>query len=317
MKSDRLLAILLLLQNHGKLTTRELAERLEVSKRTINRDMDALSAAGVPVFAERGAYGGWALSERYRTDLTGMKTEEMLALLFGAPSRVMQDLGMRKPFEDAFEKLLAASPEVIREHATRVRNKIHVDGAGWRRSEESFPFLPAIQEALWEQRELAIRYTRDGTETERVVRPLGLVAKQSIWYLAAEAENEVKSYRISRLNGAEMLPNPFDYPELFNLAQYWEQSTKQFMERLPRYASTVAIREEALEAFARRRYVNIQRTGEPRRGMIEAEVVFDTEESACQLLLSFGTAVRALAPQALVDRMKAEIREIEALYSDS
>ena len=153
MRADRLLSILLLLQVHQRMTTRDLAKRLEVSERTIHRDMEALSTAGIPVAAERGTDGGWFLLEEYRTNLTGLNEAEIQAL-FVKPSRLLADLGLGKASEAAFIKLLAALPSMYRRDAEYIRQRIHVDMSGWRRSEEAIPCLPTLQEAIWQERKV-------------------------------------------------------------------------------------------------------------------------------------------------------------------
>ena len=186
MRADRLLSILLLLQAHGKVTAPELARRLEVSERTIHRDMDALSAAGVPVYARRGAGGGWVLPEEYRTDCAGLNETEVRALFLAKPSRLLADLGLKHAAEAGSIKLLAALPAGHRRDAEHVRGRVHVDVTGWHRREEAVPLLPAIQAAVLGDRKVSLRYVRgDGSPIARVVDPLGLVAKGSIWYLIA------------------------------------------------------------------------------------------------------------------------------------
>src|SRR5689334_16595189 len=186
MRADRLLSIMLLLQVHRRITARELARRLEVSERTIHRDMDALGAAGIPIYAERGVGGGWALAEAYQTNLTGLNEAEIQALFLATPPQLLADLGLRQAADAALIKLLAALPAISRRDAEFARQRIHVDGAGWLRAREAVPFLAAIQEALWQDRKLRLTYQRaDDTTVERLVDPLGLVAKSSVWYLVA------------------------------------------------------------------------------------------------------------------------------------
>src|SRR5215468_2621132 len=200
MRADRLLSILMLLQVHRKMTASDLARRMEVCERTIHRDMEALGAAGVPVLADRGSGGGWRLLEGYRTNLTGLNEVEVQALFLSNPPRLLADLGLEKASDAALLKLLAALPAMQRDGAEYVRQRIHVDVAGWRQSEEAVPLLPVLQEAVWRERKLRFTYLRgDGVMVERVVDPLGLVAKGSIWYLVAAVEGEPRSYRISRL----------------------------------------------------------------------------------------------------------------------
>src|SRR3954452_14821897 len=206
MRADRLLSILLLMQTHRRLTAGALAERLEVSTRTIHRDMEALSMAGVPVYAERGAGGGWVLPDSFRTDVTGLTEAEIQALFVSMPARLLADLGLRQASEGALVKLLAALPAVARHDAEQARRRIHIDGAGWHQSAETVPALGAVQEAVWLDRKIGLSYQRgDGTTIGRVVDPLGLVAKGRLWYLVAAVDGAPRTYRVSRVLAAEIL----------------------------------------------------------------------------------------------------------------
>src|SRR5690348_7589110 len=158
MRADRLLSILLLLQVHRRITAGELARRLEVSERTIHRDMQALGMAGIPVTAERGTGGGWRLLAEYRTNLTGLNEAEIQALFLTRPPRVLADLGLDKAAEAGLIKLLAAMPSVSRRGAEDVRQRIHVDVSGWSQSAESVPLLPVLQDAVWQERRLRMSY---------------------------------------------------------------------------------------------------------------------------------------------------------------
>lgn len=178
-RADRLLSILLLLQNHGKMTSRELARRLEVSERTIFRDMEALCTAGIPVYADRGSTGGWALTEGYRTRLTGMKAQELMSLLLMNSSSLVDDLGLRGEFDSACLKLLAASPAELRRDAEVARERIHVDGAGWHQTSESSTYLPVVQEAVWEERTLRIEYERHDGDCSRRAAEQGHLGSES------------------------------------------------------------------------------------------------------------------------------------------
>ncbi|MFC5403522.1 helix-turn-helix transcriptional regulator [Cohnella soli] len=308
MKADRLLQILMLLQNEGRLTLRELAGRLEVSDRTVHRDMEALSAAGIPVYAERGSRGGWMLSEGYRSRMTGMTTGEIHALLLLQASSVVKDLGLTENADIAMNKLLSALPATARHDADFARRLIHVDGAGWRSAPDTSQ-LGVVQTAVWEQRRLRISYrSRDAAGlSERVVRPLGLVAKSRIWYMVAQTEpnEELRTFRISRLAGAELLPEPFDRPESFDLEAYWEQSTKRFVAVLPRYTAKVRIAASRWDEFEREAYVNAtgaQQWGRDSDGnalWIETEADFHTEAYAHKVLLGYGRDAIALSPESL------------------
>lgn len=315
MRADRLISIVLLLQNYGRMTTREFADKLEVSERTIHRDMEALSAAGIPVYAERGSSGGWSLSEGYRTNLTGMKSEEMQSLLLAHSSTLISDLGLGSVFDDAFQKLLAAFPARLRQDAERVRQRIHVDGAGWHQSGELLPDLPTVQEAVWQEKKLYMKYRRVKESVERIVDPLGLVAKGSLWYLVAAAEGGIRTYRISRIENARILEEPFERPESFDLAIYWEQSMTQFKMNLPQYPAKVKFNKLVLPRAANQRYLKIIDTSPAEEGWVNADVEFETLDSACEILLSYGQLAEAVEPAELREGVLALAEAIVSVYS--
>jgi len=289
MRADRLLSILLLLQVHQRITARDLAQRLEVSERTIHRDMDILSGAGIPVTAERGAGGGWALLDDYRTDLTGLNAAEIQTLFLATPTRLLADLGLRQAADAALIKLLAALPSVARQGAEYARQRIHVDAAGWQQSRDDVPILPLLQEAIWQERRVALGYRRgDGTTVERVVDPLGLVAKGSLWYLIAAADGETRTYRVSRVGSAVITDERCARPADFDLAAYWEQASVSFRANLPRYPATLRVVSAIVSQLSRVGYY------------------------AC--VLSFGPRVEVLEPRSLRDAVKRCAESIAALY---
>src|ERR1044071_3389822 len=241
MRSDRLLSIMLLLQIHRRLTARELARRLEVSERTIHRDMDALSTAGVPVTALRGTGGGWALVAGYRTNLTGLNAAGGQTLFAGLPASLLADLGLERDSDAAHVKLLAALPEASRADAEYARRRVHVDVAGGGgAADEQVPHLHTVQEAVWRGRKLFFTYGGDcGVAAERLVDPLGLVAKGGVWYLVARAsDGEVRSYRVSRVSGARVSEEACERPEGFDLAAVWAGSVARFKSGGPRFGAT-------------------------------------------------------------------------------
>lgn len=317
MRADRLLNLLLLLQNRGKMSSRQLAELLEVSERTIVRDIEALSAAGIPVYAERGSRGGWVLADSYRTNLTGMRPEEIVSLLLANHNELLKDLGIQGDFQAAYQKLLAAAPAPIRQDAELIRERLHIDGAGWHASEEAFPWLSAVQEAVWAQRKLRIRYRKEEGITERIIHPLGLVAKRNVWYVAAEQEpdGELRTFRISRLEEASLLDETFMRPEGFDLAAYWEQSTTRFKSELPRYVARVRTTEAGLDRLRKERFIKVlQVENSDNQGQILAEVDLQTLDWACGVILRIGRDAEVLEPQELRERMISEAQAILASY---
>lgn len=320
MRADRLFSIVLLLQSHRQLTSRDLAGRLEVSARTIHRDMEALSGAGVPVIAERGTGGGWSLMGEYRTNLTGLNEAEIQSLFVSKPSRLLADLNLEKAAEGAFLKLLAALPSVYRRGAEHARQRIYVDVTGWNRAEEAVPLLHVLQEAVWQERRVRMLYGRGECDAplERTVDPLGLVAKGSVWYFVAGTDGgEVRSYRVSRVQDVELLDEQITRPADFDLAAFWEQSSAQFRAHLPEYRVRVRVRQEIVARMPYAgRFARIERVGEPdAEGWVEVALRFDVEEMACEYALGFGTQLEVLEPATLRERVLAAAQNVVAFYS--
>lgn len=320
MRADRLLSILLMLQVHQRLTARELAKRLEVSERTIHRDMEALSGSGVPVVAERGTGGGWGLLEEYRTNLTGLSEAEIQALFLTRPSRLLSDLGLQKASEAALIKLLAALPAMHRRDAEYARQRIYVDTAGWHSAEERVPYLPVLQEAIWQEHKLHLTYERSDAVVERLVDPLGLVAKGNIWYLVAAVDAQVRSYRVSRIHAATLSEQPCVRPDNFDLAAYWHQSSSEFQANIPRYTVTARITQAGLSrAVHGGRFIQIEQTGEPgefdAQGWIPVRLHFQVKEEACGYLLSFGSEIEVLDPPEVREQIIQLAESVLAFYT--
>jgi predicted DNA-binding transcriptional regulator YafY len=317
MRADRLLSILLMLQVHTRLTARELAARLEVSERTIHRDMEALSTAGIPVFAERGSSGGWSLLDSYETNLTGLNETEIQALFLTKPPRLLSDLGLDKASEAAFIKLLAALPSTQRRDADYMRQRILIDVTGWRRSEDAVPFLPLVQDAIWQERRVKLTYRRsDGSAVERLLDPLGLVAKGSLWYLVAAAEGEVRTYRVSRIQDAALCDEAAQRPQGFDLAAFWAQSSAAFVANLPRYPVMVRADPAILSRMRYAgRYSRIEQVDPPGEdGRVRVSMVFELEEDAREYLLGLGPYVEVLEPPELREQVIDLARRVVAFY---
>lgn len=321
MRADRLLSILLLLQVHRRMTARELAKRLEVSERTIHRDMEALGMAGIPVTAERGNNGGWSLLEAYRTNLTGLSEPEVQALFLSNSTRLLTDLGLQKAAEAALIKLLAAIPSMSRRNAEYMRQRIYIDATSWHAStDDDISSLPLLQEALWRECKLLLTYQRtDNTVVEREVDPLGLVAKGSTWYFIAAIEQEMRTYRVSRVRRVVLLEQSCTRPPDFDLAAYWKQSSSSFVASMPRYPVSIRVRPEVLERITRAgRYARIARMDAPDEdGWIRLDLLFELEEAACGYILSFGTQVEILAPVTLRAKIMQLAEEITTFYAQT
>jgi predicted DNA-binding transcriptional regulator YafY len=317
MRADRLLSILLLLQVHRRITAHELAKRLEVSERTIHRDMEALSATGVPVTADRGSGGGWSLLENYRTNLTGLSLAEVQALFLTTPATILADLGLHKASEAALIKLLATLPSHSQHTAEYARQRIYVDATGWNRAEEMVPALPTLQEAIWQEQKLHIIYERGETLVERLVDPLGLVAKGSVWYLVAAVEDQVRNYRVSRIREARLSDQSSRRPLDFDLAAYWVQATADFKENLPRYAATVRV-DPSILSYMRLvgRYTRIEQVFPPDEdGWVRLSMQFQEERGACEYVVSFGSQIEIVEPAALREKVIQVAESILTFYA--
>jgi len=313
MRADRLLSILLQLQAHRQLTARELAQRLEVSERTILRDMDALSGAGVPVVAGRGARGGWSLLEGYQTRLTGLSAAEIQSLFLARPSRLMADLGLQREADAALLKLHASLPANSRPQADFARQRILMDTRGWRDPAEAVASLPVLLDALWRERQVRFTYSRVLCEpSERTVDPLGLVAKGSVWYLVASIEAEPRTYRVSRIREPLILEHPTSRPAQFDLAAYWERSATEFRDKLPRYYATF-LANPAVLRWARYRGWRLEEEVAEADG-VRLRLRFDAEEEALQFALSFGGDIQVIEPRELRAKVLAAALAMVGMY---
>ncbi|MBV8807325.1 MAG: YafY family transcriptional regulator [Acidobacteriaceae bacterium] len=309
MRADRLLSILLLLQSRRRVTARELAARLEVSERTILRDMDALSSSSIPVIAERGKSGGWSLLDDYQTKLTGLSPAEIQSLFLARPARLMSDLGLKRESEAAFIKLQTSLPASARQQADLARRRILIDSRGWRDPAESIPCLPVLLDAVWWGKQVRFVYARNLCEpAERSGHPLGLVAKGSTWYLVANVDGETRTYRVSRIQEAAPLDPPAEYPPDFDLAAYWERSAVEFREKLPRYYATFLANPSVMRWVRFRGWRLEEETPEGER--IRVKLRFDIEEEAVQFALSFGGDIQAIQPAELREKVIAGARAI-------
>ena len=303
MKATRLLSELMLLQAHGRLSSRELAERLEISERTAHRDMEALSEAGVPVFALRGAQGGWELAKGWRTKVPGLDEAELRGLLMAQPS-ALGDPRLAAAAERAFGKLMAALPGSMREQAETIRARLHIDPTGWRPSSEDISALPVVQDAVARDVKLSFMYTKtDGDSAPRTVDPLGVVCKQTVWYLVARAPTGMRTYRISRMSKVVALAVTFNRPAKFDLAAHWNASTAELNRQRSAFRATLAMSDEAVRSLRGWCPLTPRDDGWPQMKLPSGWRIFDVDfESASMALfvsLGFGPRARVLAPEEL------------------
>jgi predicted DNA-binding transcriptional regulator YafY len=296
-KSDRLLSALMLLQGCGRLSTRELAERLEISERTAHRDMEALCTAGVPLNAHRGAMGGWELEKGWRTQVPGLDDAELEGLLM-AQAGVLGRSKLTAAAQRAFDKLMAALPASKRMQAESIRARLHFDPAGWRMAAEDLSMLPVVQDALARDRKLTFTYRRaDGETSARTVEPLGIVCKQTAWYLVARTPAGMRTFRVSRMHDALVLALGFKRPARFDLAAHWQRSTASFKEQRQRYVATLALGPEAVQSIepwcAMKRVTPHLALAE---GWCACEIEFESPRMAQFVTLGLGSGAKVLAP---------------------
>lgn len=245
MRADRLVSIVLLLQTRGKLTSQTLAEELGVSRRTILRDLDALSTAGIPVYAEGGHAGGIALDENYRTTLNGLQESEIATLLISSNAAPLRDLGMDEAGKRTTLKLLTALPLSQRPSLEHVRQRILIDPAWWWHETQPLPFWERLQQAVYEDRRIQMIYENyQGEVVERVVEPYSLVAKSSFWYLIARRDGELRTYRVSRIREISLLDDHFEHDRDYDLQSYWQNHLQEFMETMDEYSFTLRVQPE-------------------------------------------------------------------------
>jgi predicted DNA-binding transcriptional regulator YafY len=318
MRADRLVSILMLLQRHGKLSARQLASTLEVSVRTIYRDMDALSAAGIPVYAERGAGGGCCLLEDYRTDLTGMTAGEAQALLLLSAPGPLDSLGIGQDLRAALRKLYAALPDNPVK-AYQPQSRVLLDWSAWKEQQPAKGLIELLYRAVNGGHQIRITYRiLTGAEIERVVNPLGLVAKEGAWYLVFEANGKVGHRRAEDLANAEWLEATFPYPQSFDLVAYWQEVCARAGTRQERFQTMLLVDQAALPVIryvlrSPDLYMSDQQDG---GGLVHLELSFESFEAARRVLLSLGGAVEVLEPEALRLSLADYARQILARYAE-
>ena len=310
MRASRLVQLLLLLQSRGRITARVLAEELEVSERTIHRDVDALSAAGVPIYAERGPHGGIQLVDGYRTRLTGLTGDEAEALFLSGLPGPAAELGLGTVVAAARLKVLASLPTELRARASRLVERFHLDAAGWFQAGETVPHLASLADAVWEAKRMRIRYRRGDSAVERVVDPLGLVLKGGIWYVVALTDGDVRTYRARRILDAEPTGDSFDRPAAFDLANHWSESIAAYERGTPRVTVTVRIDPDALGVLAdlvgERALRRAERLEEKDPdGWYRLRIDVDWPDEVPGRLLAVGGALEVLDPPEIRERMLA------------
>jgi predicted DNA-binding transcriptional regulator YafY len=322
MRASRLVSLLLLLQTRGRMTAAQLADELEVSERTIHRDVDALSAAGVPIYAERGPYGGVQLVDGYRTRLTGMTAHEAEAVFLAGLPGPAAELGLGTVMTAARLKVLAALPIELRARASRLVERFHLDAAGWFQAGDPVPHLATLAEAVWEGHRVQVAYERGDETVERVLDPLGLVLKGGIWYVVASVEGQVRTYRISRVASATALEERFDRPPDFDLPEFWAESIATYERDVPRLE--VGVRVDPLYLGRLADYVGgptmaaaQHKEGTDPDGWVRLRLRIDWPGDAPGHLLGMGAHLEVIDPPEVRARVAAMATGAASLYPPS
>ncbi|MFG2625396.1 helix-turn-helix transcriptional regulator [Streptomyces sp. NPDC048473] len=341
MKSDRLLSILLLLQTRGLVPATELAERLEVSVRTIYRDIEALSASGVPVYTERGRHGGIALLPGFRTDVTGLTADEARALFVLAAQGAHAALGLDAALGSALRKVMAALPAPHRPAAELTSRRILVDPVRWMSGPQPVVDVAELHDAVFADRRLRLSYRHSGTQTPRpyAVDPYGLVVKAGVWYLVADRDGVPQLFRADRVQRATLTDDAVVRRPGVELADLWDALRKQVEERPGGVRLRVRVHRSRLDLFVRLHAGAL--TGEPRpeeqgehgervRGKgqgewvsgeeqgewVRAELAVDSVEWA-RSLLSFGPNLEVLSPPEARTVLARHAAAVVALYGEA
>ncbi|WP_410593506.1 helix-turn-helix transcriptional regulator [Amycolatopsis sp. lyj-23] len=320
MKAERLVALLFTLQRRRSATAAELAAELGVSERTMHRDLAALRDAGVPLWTEPGRHGGFRLVDGWRSGLDGLTAREAVALFaLGVPS-ALAGLGLDTAGSAARAKVSAGMPAELREHATLVAGRFHVDAPGWFGSADEPPSLATVVQAVWTQRRLAVTYRRRDKVASRELEPLGLVLKAGVWYLVARVvpADALRTYRVSRILSAARLDTAFERPPDFDLARWWESSSTAFEQvarpvRVRARLNRTAVRELRRVFGGEHLADTVVSLGPPDvSGWAEAELALEGDEIGLGQLVALSPGVEVLEPASLRAALAAIGAELAA-----
>jgi predicted DNA-binding transcriptional regulator YafY len=315
MRASRLLSLMMLLQVRGKTSAAVLARELEVSVRTIHRDVDALSLAGIPLHSETGRNGGIVLATTFRTRLTGLTSAEAEALPLAGLAFAARDLGVGADAAAAELKLLASLPPDSSANARRIATRFHLDPVPWYHLPESLGVLPRLALAVWRDRRVRVEYESwEGQSTARL-EPLGLVQKGGLWYLVARSRAEPRTFRVASIRELDVLDESFQRPRNFDLARWWNRSAAEFERRLTPERATIRISEEGRRILRAVSPAAAQVVGETQQptttpGWVEARMPIEQGVQAARQLLRLGAEVQIVAPATLRTALLTEARAV-------
>ena len=318
-QASRLLSILLRLQAQGRVSAQTLAQVFEVSVRTIYRDIDALSAAGVPVYAERGRNGGFKLQGGYRTQLTGLDRPEAESLFLAGAPFVAEQLGLGSALENMRFKLLAALPEATARDAKRIVSRFYLDPVAWFQGPDEQRLLPELAAAVWSGLMLRMRYESWKGVVERRVAPLGLVLKAGLWYLVAASDSQLRTYRVGSILTLIVEDSPAQAPSRFDLRRYWTNFAKDYEARMQTGSAKIRAKTHMLRPLARmsRAMAKAVEAAGPcdSKGWHTLTIPIESIEVAVGDLLRLGPGVQALGPPPLCKALGQAVQALHALYN--
>ncbi|MEW9520926.1 helix-turn-helix transcriptional regulator [Streptomyces tubercidicus] len=325
MRAARLIKMVLLLQTRPSMTGAELARELEVSERTVARDVLSLSEAGVPVYADRGRAGGYRLIGGYRTRLTGLGRSEAEALFLSGVPSALREMGLADAASAARLKVSAALLPELRDAATGVAQRFHLDAPAWYQEPETPALLPGIADAVWDDRRITARYLRKDTEVERELEPYGLVLKAGVWYLAARTEGDYRVYRVDRFTAVAPRDTGerFTRDTSFDLPAFWAERAAQFARSILREQVTLRLSPAGVRqlpyvterAAAREAIAQAQAAGGPdEQGRLTVTLAVESADVAYAQLLALGPEGEILAPPELRARFASAAHRTAALY---
>jgi len=323
MLASRLITILMRLQTRGRMTATELAADFEVSVRTIHRDIDQLSAAGIPVYADRGRSGGFRLRDDYRTTLTGLTQPEAEALFLTALPGPAEQLGLAGILSSARLKLMAALPENLQHGAERIATRFHLDPVGWFKGTDLLPSLRVVAAGVWGDRLLKLRYHHSGGGSPplRTLAPLGLVLKGGVWYLVARSGTSIRTFRAAKITDAELCDETFDRPKDFDLAAHWEMAAQDYEAGVYRERAEVRLSPrglELLELLGPHVVEVAARTARKpdRAGWVRCVIPIESFESGVRELMRLGGDAEVIGPSAFRAQLASTAARIASIHAD-
>ena len=318
MRASRLLTILMTLQARGRATARELAAECEVTMRTIYRDIDALSASGVPVYADRGPEGGYRLLDGYKTRVNGLSPQEAEALFLGGLPGPAADLGLGAVMAAAQLKLITALPAELRRSAETMRMRFHLDAPGWFSRADQVPHLPQITQAVWNQTPVRIGYRSWTRKTTREIEPLGVVLKSGLWYAIAAVGGSLRTYRVSRVLSLETLDGRFERPADFDLAAYWKAWSARYEASVYRSHALVRFSPHGLDmlSWSPSTEAAAETASEPDAdGWRQVRLPIESLGQATTDMLRFGPDAEVLEPADLRERVRDSAAAMSRMYA--